>query len=75
MRYTDVEKQSDANFRMLTGYKRETFKVMLEILREAEAAKKALGGRPAETPMDVGVLVIRTNRIPFTTRVANERRL
>ena len=37
---------TDAQFRRLTGVKRETFTKMLSILRLAHAAKKSKGGRP-----------------------------
>ena len=37
---------NDEEFRRLTGVKRETFAVMLNILREAHKRKKARGGRP-----------------------------
>lgn len=37
---------SDAQFRRITGVKRETFSKMEKIVEEADKIKKAKGGRP-----------------------------
>ena len=39
MKYEKIVEYSDAQFRRITGVKRETFQKMVEILREAYAKK------------------------------------
>jgi hypothetical protein len=46
MRYDCLKEFKDEEFRRLTGVKRSTFEKMVNILKEAEYSKKALGGRP-----------------------------
>jgi len=46
MEFEQIEEELAENFRRLTGIKRDTFDVMVEILEEAEAKHKASGGRP-----------------------------
>ena len=46
MRYESLKEFKDEEFRRLTGVKRTTFEKMVEILKEAEQAKKAIGGKP-----------------------------
>ncbi len=46
-KYEKVSKLSPTSFRRLTGVKAETFKKMVEILREKESQKKARGGKPS----------------------------
>ena len=43
-KYAKLSALSDGQFRRLTGVKRSTFKIMIEILSEADRAKKAVGG-------------------------------
>jgi len=45
MKYNQIKDLLEEQFRRLTGVKRETFKKMIEILREADRKKKASGGR------------------------------
>lgn len=44
--YQTIEKLTDPLFRRKTGVKRQTFKKMVEIVREAEQKRKKLLGRP-----------------------------
>ncbi len=46
MRYENLKKFKDEDFRRLTGIKRATFEKMVEILKEAEKKKKNIGGKP-----------------------------
>ena len=46
MKYEKLKKSSDAQFRRITGVKRKTFEIMVEILTEAHRIKKTKGGRP-----------------------------
>jgi len=48
MRYGDIQKLNDADFRTVTGFKKETYKTMVEVLKQAEIIKKARGGRPSD---------------------------
>ena len=44
MKYNKLEQYKDDKFRRITGIKRETFENMTEILKEAEALRRAKGG-------------------------------
>lgn len=46
MKYEVLKMSSDKQFRRVTGVKRATFNVMVEILKDAHRIKKAKGGRP-----------------------------
>ena len=46
MKYDKIKSYPDAQFRRITGAKRNTFEKMVEILVAAEKIKKAMGGRP-----------------------------
>jgi len=46
MRHGEIQKKNDEVFRRLTGLKRTTFAVAVEILKKAETEKFKLGGRP-----------------------------
>ena len=47
MKYETVEKLSEEKFKRYTGVKKETFAMMLEIIKEHEkATKKKIGGPP-----------------------------
>ena len=50
-KYRQIQDLSDANFRRLVGVKKETFALMLKILRSAERKKKARGGKPTTLTM------------------------
>jgi len=45
-KYDTVKDLPDGKFRRLTGIKHKTFLKMIEILKKAEALKRAKGGRP-----------------------------
>ncbi|WP_242678191.1 IS5 family transposase [Neochlamydia sp. AcF84] len=45
MKFDKIEKLDDERFRRLTGVKRNTFDKMVQILQQADAAKKSKGGR------------------------------
>ncbi|MBS4165314.1 Uncharacterized protein NEOC65_000368 [Neochlamydia sp. AcF65] len=45
MKFDKIEKLDDERFRRLTGVKRSTFDKMVQILQEADTAKKIKGGR------------------------------
>ncbi len=46
MKYDNISQLDDEKFRRLTGIKRITFEIMIEIITQAQAVKKAKGGRP-----------------------------
>lgn len=46
MKFKNLQKSSDAQFRRITGVKRKTFEKMVEIVETAHIKKKARGGRP-----------------------------
>jgi hypothetical protein len=46
MKFENVKGLEPDDFRRLTGVKHQIFDKMIEILKEAEAKKKALGGKP-----------------------------
>ena len=46
MKSENLKKISDTQFRRITGIKRKTFEIMVNILEKAEGEKKAKGGRP-----------------------------
>jgi hypothetical protein len=46
MKFEQIKEESAESFRRLTGIKRTTFDVMVSILKEAELALKAQGGKP-----------------------------
>jgi hypothetical protein len=45
-KYSQICKLSDSHFRRLVGVKKETFTLMMKLLKEAERKQKALGGTP-----------------------------
>ena len=51
MKYENLKEFKDEDFRRLTGVKRATFEKMVGILKEAEKAKKTLGGKPNKLKM------------------------
>ena len=44
MKYTNMKKLSEEQFRRITGVQKRTFEKMIEILRTAEAIRRAKGG-------------------------------
>jgi hypothetical protein len=57
MRYERLKEFAGEEFRRLTGVKRGTFEKMIEILKEAEKAKKARGGAPNQLEMEDRLLM------------------
>ena len=45
-KYRQIRTLPDKDFRRLVGVKKETFVLMVTILKEAERKQKALGGKP-----------------------------
>lgn len=57
MKYATMKDFSDEEFRRVTGVKCSTFELMIRILIEAEADKKALGGKPNNLRMEDRLLM------------------
>ena len=57
MKYDQIKELSEEQFRRLTGVKKATLKRMLEILREADAKKKAKGGRKSKLSIEDQLLM------------------
>jgi hypothetical protein len=56
-KYDKLVGLSDAPFKRLTGVKRTTFENMIEILRIADQAKKAVGGRKSKLSIEDRLLM------------------
>lgn len=67
MREKAALKLSDKNFRRITGVKRKTFDVMVEIVTEALKTKKAKGGRPNKKSPTAMVLMMLEYAREYTT--------
>ena len=57
MKFEQIKKESLDDFRRLTGIKRTTFDVMINILRDAEAVLKAQGGKPNKLSIEDRLLM------------------
>lgn len=57
MKYEQVKELSDLAFRRLTGVKRSTFKRMVQVVSQADAIKKARGGRKNKLGIEDRVLM------------------
>lgn len=57
MKYDQIKKFPDEQFRRLTGVKASTFKKMVEILREADQTKKTRGGRKSRLSVEDRLLM------------------
>jgi len=57
MKYKNIQKLKDEEFRRATGVKRKTFHLMLEILNKEEQRKKKVGGRPNKLPAEERLLM------------------
>lgn len=57
MKFENLKKMSEQNFRRLTGVKRKTFNRMIELVREADEAKKKKGGRPHNLTVETRILM------------------
>jgi hypothetical protein len=58
MRFKEISRLGDEEFRRLTGVKHSTFKKMTEILIEEEIKKKAKGGKPNKQRMGNRLLML-----------------
>lgn len=57
MKFKNLRKLNDENFRRIIGVKRQTFDVMLNRLNEAEKLKKSRGGHPNKLSMQNRLLM------------------
>ena len=57
MKYDKIKNLVDEQFRRLTGVKKATFEKMLDILKEADIKKKAVGGRKNKLGMEDQLLM------------------
>lgn len=57
MKAKNLEYLSDSQFRRIVGVKRETFNIMLKILKEAEVIKRSKGGRPNKLSLSTRLLM------------------
>jgi len=57
MKFDQIKESSEEQFRGLTGVKKTTLKRMLDILREADAKKKAKGGRKSKLSIEDQLLM------------------
>lgn len=57
MRYEQVCGLKSADFRRLTGIKKETFNAMVSVLQEADATKMQRGGRPHKLALEDRLLM------------------
>jgi len=57
IKFEQIKDESEEGFRRLTGIKRTTFAVMLVILRQAEIAMKAQGGKPNKLAIENRLLM------------------
>ena len=57
IKFEQIKDESEEGFRRLTGIKRTTFAVMLCILRQAEIAMKAQGGKPNKLAIENRLLM------------------
>ena len=46
MHYEDIKEKNASDFKRLTGVKKKTFYLMIEVLKEAESLKKLMGRPP-----------------------------
>ena len=57
MKWTKISKLKNEDFRRLTGIKRKTFNLMIEILNKEEEKKLLIGGRPNRLSMEDRLLM------------------
>ena len=58
MKFDQIKELSEEPFGGLTGVKKTTLKRMLDILREADAKKKAKGGRKSKLSIEDQLLMV-----------------
>ena len=66
VKFEQVKEESTEGFRRLTGVKRSTFTVMVELLKEAELLLKSQGGKPNKLSIE--------NRLRMTLEYLREYR-
>jgi hypothetical protein len=57
MRFNQIEQETSENFRRLTGVKRTTFNLMVDILNQAETKRKLQGGKPNKLSIEDRLLM------------------
>lgn len=57
MEADEIDKMPEASFRRLTGVRKKTFFEMRDLLEEAEARRKARGGKPNRLPIHKRLLM------------------
>jgi hypothetical protein len=57
MKYENLIKSNDKEFRRATGVKRKTFEVMVKILKDAQKLKRTKGGRPNKLTVEEMLLM------------------
>ena len=57
MKNEQLKKESEENFRRLTGIKKATFVAMLSLLNQAEAIQKSSGGKPNKLSLEDRLLM------------------
>lgn len=57
MKFNQIEQESSENFRRLTGIKRTTFNLMVDILTKAETKRKSQGGKPNKLSIEDRLLM------------------
>jgi len=57
MKFENLKKLSGGQFRRITGVKPNTFATMVEIIKQADETKKALGGRPNKLNVEERLLM------------------
>jgi transposase-like protein len=66
VKFEQIKEESNERFRRLTGVKRSTFIVMVELLKEAELLLKSQGGKPNKLSIE--------NRLRMTLEYLREYR-
>lgn len=57
MKFAQIQLESAERFRRLTGIKRTTFALMVEILKKAEIVRKSQGGKPNKLSIEDRLLM------------------
>ena len=57
MKYQQVKLLKDVEFRRLTGVRRETFALMLKVLRTAARKRRKIGGPPPDVSLENRLLM------------------
>lgn len=57
MKFENLKRLSEQQFRRLTGVKQKTFEKMVEIIKQADQIKKVNGGRPRKLTVEDRILM------------------